>query len=154
MAREIAAPDGRRWRVRRRWLSMDMPRWRGSREDPGGWDVPGGELVTEGPFAAIAIAVLAVVFIALFFVLIVPAVVFLVELLVVLLVAGLAIAGRIVLRRPWLVEARSDAERESWPVVGWRASGRAVDAVAEAIERGESPSAALTRPEPVAGLPG
>ncbi|WP_027005771.1 hypothetical protein [Conexibacter woesei] len=32
MATEVAAPDGARWRVRRRWLGgRALPRWRGSR---------------------------------------------------------------------------------------------------------------------------
>lgn len=50
---------------------------------------------------------------------------------------------RVPLRRPWLVVAiRADqdwADRSAWHVRGWRRSGKAVDAVAEAVQSGRGP---------------
>lgn len=67
----------------------------------------------------------------------------------------LGVAARVLFRRPWVVEARSaeplppettdawssDApvpavRRHTWRVVGWRASGEQVEAVAKALAHG------------------
>ena len=102
--------------------------------DPGCLDVIG-----EGFVAAIGI-ILAIVF--LIFV-IIPLAVAIVDILIVVLLALLGIGARIVLRRPWVVEAlRGDGMAYRWRVVGWNASGERVAAIAKQIEAGEPPSLA------------
>ncbi|MGH9189935.1 MAG: hypothetical protein ACRD0Q_07890 [Acidimicrobiales bacterium] len=59
------------------------------------------------------------------------------------LVVFLAIVGlvaRLVLRRPWTVEAiADDGSRLVWRVVGWRASGDQVAGVSAALAAGQRP---------------
>ncbi len=65
-----------------------------------------------------------------------------VELALVAVAAVLFVLLRVLLRRPWIVEAWRGsgdvAERVgAWAVVGWRRAGRAVDEVARRLEVGE-----------------
>lgn len=63
-----------------------------------------------------------------------------------LVVAG--VVARVVFRRPWTVEAVADDGRRSVArVVGWRASGRLRDDLAQRIDRGSPPPDAV-RPRP------
>jgi hypothetical protein len=55
-------------------------------------------------------------------------------LVVVLLLAG--VFGRVVLRRPWIVQARSGDVVHEWRVVGWRPSGRTIADVAQRLRSG------------------
>ena len=153
MAREVLAPDGVRWTLRRHW----MPRFQGlgfrerwkskrarsskrERDKDSSWfdwlDLPmdGLDLLDDGPGCLIGIGV--AVFIL---VLVVLSPVFLAVLDVVFVgvLAILGIGGRVVFRRPWTVEARSsDGRVEEHKVVGWQQSGVAIDAWARAIEAG------------------
>jgi membrane protein implicated in regulation of membrane protease activity len=65
--------------------------------------------------------------------LVVPALIFTGELLVV--AAGVAL--RIVLGRPWLVEARSGDTRRTWRVEGLRGSTRFMRELEQLLSRGE-----------------
>jgi hypothetical protein len=61
------------------------------------------------------------------------------DVLIVVVLAAAGVAIRVLLRRPWIVEAVSDddpTQRHEWPVVGWRASGQAATGIAEAIDLG------------------
>jgi hypothetical protein len=60
----------------------------------------------------------------------------------------LGIGARVVFRRPWAVEAVApDGATHTWRVVGWQASGDAVDAVANALEHGNPlPTGATSAP--------
>lgn len=131
----MVGPDGRTWKVRRRWVHRSVS-WRGGRRVPD-VDVPGLELLDDelGIFAAIGLAITAVVVVALAVLFVIPALVFAVELLLVVLAIGLGAGARIVFRRPWTVEARVAGTNEGreWKVVGWRASGELVDTLAERI---------------------
>lgn len=72
-----------------------------------------------------------------FFVL--PALVFILDVLVVLMIAAGGIAARVLLRRPWIVEAEERgrvSEREEWLVVGRPAASRTIREVATALETG------------------
>lgn len=155
MARSVVAADGRRWVVRRRlaprlgteslWgrfhrrFRQTMRRAGDAADaDPGCLDVIG-----EGIVAAIAI-VLAVL-VALFVLL--PLLVAVVDVVVVVALSLLGILARVVLRRPWTVEARAgDGSSLLWRVVGWRASGDQVDAVAEGLRAGVVPPGAVSPP--------
>jgi hypothetical protein len=144
----VQTADGRTWHVRRRWL----PRL-GAETIPGRFwgrirrtvrrttDLADGapdpgclEIFGEGLIAGIAILLL--VLLAIFVV--VPVLVALLDLLVLLLLLGLGAVARVLLRRPWIVEARTDDEVRTWKVVGWQASGTLVDDVAQRLQAGVS----------------
>lgn len=144
----VVAPDGREWRVRRRWLprlgsdslwARFRRRTRRTRDmagdladaDPGCLDVLG-----EGFVFAIGVVAGAIVLIFI----VIPLLVALVDVLVLLVLLVLSVLARIVLRRPWTVEARTAADEvRTWRVVGWRASGQRRDEVAAAIAAGVDP---------------
>ena len=146
MATEVTAPDGRTWIVRRRLaprLGSDTlwGRFRGRfrRTLDRVEDVPDlgcldaiGEGVT-GVVVAIVLVLLAI------FVLL-PLLVAVVDVLIVLLAVAVGIVIRIVLRRPWVVEARADdGTAHCWRVVGWRASGARVLELSEHLQAGMLP---------------
>lgn len=88
------------------------------------------ELLGEG----VAVAVAVILGILLLAFVVIPLLVAVVDVLIVLLLGVLGILARILLRRPWVVEARTAGERTVfWRVVGWRASGDERDRVAEWI---------------------
>jgi hypothetical protein len=132
MAERVTGPDGSAWTVRRRWWSGGRrPRWRRYRlgRFTAGDVVEGaGEGLAVGlvflAFAAVVLTLLWFVF---------PLAIFLVE----LVIAGLALTGRLLARRPWIVEAVADGWRtHRWEVTGWRASGRHVELVAGQLAGG------------------
>lgn len=166
----VAAPDGTPWRVRVAW----EPRWRALARRFGGWrtrrrrrddngdDVVDGA-VQVGDAAASggggggfdvgdAIIVLAVVFIAviagavLFWWVLLPLLLVVLDLLIVLLLLLVSIAGRVLFRRPWIVQATSgDGQRIVVEVVGWRAALRRRDELAELLGRGQRSAADAVR---------
>jgi membrane protein implicated in regulation of membrane protease activity len=103
----------------------------------GRWDEADSTLTVVGDdlaasLFALAIA-LAIVFFGLF---LVPYVVLVLE----LVVLPLLLLLKIVFGRPFTVQATSDlGHRRRWPVVGWRASGEAVEQAARAFEQGHVP---------------
>ena len=149
MAVRTVSPDGTAWVVRRRWLpgtSTDSittrfgRRFRRVAERSDGLDVdPGcGEVLGEG--IAAAIALIAIVLLLVFVV--IPLLVALAEVAILLLLAGAILVARVVLRRPWIVEAvDADGDAHRWDVVGWRASGAACTTVAQHLEAGLAPAA-------------
>lgn len=95
--------------------------------------------VGEGIVAALLLiaAALVVLFVIL------PLVVAIVDLVVVLLVTGLGLAGRIVFRRPWAIDAFGpDRAHLRWKVVGWRASRERATEIAELLAAGTTPPGA------------
>ena len=142
-AHGITTPQGATWTVRRRWVprlgtetlwGRFHRRFRRvfDRLRPKDVDIPDPgclELLAEGFVAGLAIlvALLVAVFV------VVPLLVAVVDVAIVLLLAALGVLGRIVLRRPWVVEAVRAGGDEviRWHVVGWRASGEHRDRVAE-----------------------
>jgi hypothetical protein len=135
--RVVTALDGRVWKVRRRWkLRL---RWR--RVDVGGLDALDaaafigdvasvGELVAAIAFGIVVAAAFAVL------------VTFLLPLVLLVLEAVVLAVWVVVLGRSWIVEAVTEGpppEALRIDASGWRGSRRAVEAAAEALERGESP---------------
>ena len=59
-----------------------------------------------------------------------------IELLLVVLLLLAGVFGRVVLRRPWIVQARSGDMTLEWPVVGWLPSRRKIADVAEQLRSG------------------
>lgn len=98
----------------------------------------GADLVGAGadlPVVGVVLLVIALLLLAVAAVLfIVPAVIFLLELLIVAVIVGLGLLGRVLLGRPWTVEARrGDTESYEWKVSGWRASTDLVQTVADQL---------------------
>lgn len=160
----MTAPDDTRWTVRVAW----EPRWRALARRFGGWrrkrrkaHVGSGDLVdgavqlgdaaTSGSGGGHvdlgdATVVLVVVFIAvvaaaaLFWWVLLPLLLLAVDLVVVLVLLVLAVAGRVLLGRPWTVEATAgNGETVTTEVVGWRAALRRRDEIAEVLRRGQRP---------------
>jgi hypothetical protein len=160
--RTARASDGRRWRVGRRWTSTSRPRLRrrnrdeardadpsglgqgsgdrsagdgegGGLDDLGGGDGGGGFSVGDlFDGESLAIGLILTVVLGLLLFLLFP----LLEAAIALVLLTGAVASRVVLRRPWRVEARlldgdRPRARAHWDVVGFRRSGRVARAVAE-----------------------
>lgn len=114
VARKATSPTGEKWRVRR-LLVPDVIRPRFL--DPGGptSDELEGVIGAEG---------LAVVVIWILFLLVAP------------ILVPIAILGKLLLRRPWYVEARTAGAATRWRVQDWGETQRVVDEVARALEQG------------------
>ena len=144
--KQATAPDGTRWRVRRRWLDRPLPdlrkRLNEYREENTGegmldgfWYIGTGDSPWVG--IAIAVGVILLVFLVL------PLIGIAIELILIVLLLGSGLVGRVVLRRPWTVEARNlDAPERtaSYAVKGWQRSGRAATEIATAIELSAPPA--------------
>ena len=69
-----------------------------------------------------------------------PIVIFAVEVVILAVLAAAGLVGRVILRRPWTVVARSDrGEVRQWRVKGWGEARAAVDDVAREIGAGIEP---------------
>jgi hypothetical protein len=146
VARKVVDPDGVRWRVLRRWwVSPVVPRWRGARDGGGIDGVPDlGLDLDDGIFGAIAVVLVILAVAALLAFWILPLAILVVEVLAFVVLAAAGLAGRLAFRRPWRLEARSDAgTRLTWHVAGWRDSRDALAAIATALENGRPPAAPL-----------
>lgn len=139
MAREVTDPDGITWCIRRRWAAIDIdkPEIR-TYGLVSAWDF----LIDLGLFG-IAFAVLCLVAVAVLIVVILPLILLAVEVVgfLALLVAG--VGGRVLLGRPWRLEADADAPgpdtRFTWRVAGWRTSQEAIDEIAAGLRNGRRP---------------
>ena len=132
----MTAFDGREWRVGRRWIPW---RWRWRRPVDGVDDLADGAGCLadglDGILGAIALAIALVLFVL--FVL--PVLIALVELVLLALLVLLGVAVRILLRRPWIVDANpvgSVGLPRSWKVVGWRRSAEVIQEVATQLQAG------------------
>lgn len=134
----MKSPDGRSWKVRRRWVERPLPnlreRWRRSRKEVDGEDVFDGLLVLDGAegFGAVGLAIgIGIVILILF-----PLLGVALELIALLLVLVYGIFARVVLRRPWIVDAvdvEDAEERVAFAVEGWRDSSAALRELRTAI---------------------
>jgi hypothetical protein len=159
----VQAPDNTSWRVRVVW----EPRWRAMARRYGGWrrrhqddrtggsdlpdlsgaDIPvargggGGSWHNLGDDILVGIAVIIGIIVVglLFWWLLLPLLLLILDVVavVVLLVAG--IAGRVLFRRPWTVQASGGpaAARVAARVVGWRAALRVRDEMADRLRAGD-----------------
>ena len=127
----IASPDGRHWKVRRRWADRPLPnlreRFRRGRKEVDGEALLDGWLILDGSsgLGAIGIAV-GVGFLIL---ILLPLLGIALELAVLLLVLVYGLFARIALRRPWIVEAipvGDPEDRVVFAVEGWRDSSTAL----------------------------
>jgi hypothetical protein len=134
--RTVTAPDGREWKVGRQWLPRRVrirpDRSIGDLSDLMLWDDLGGFAIG----ILIAVGLLLVVFV------IFPIVAIALELLLLILLLLVGVIGRVALRKPWHVLARTGEAAYRWPVKGWRASGERIDEVAAALASGSMPPGA------------
>jgi hypothetical protein len=140
----VVDPAGHRWVVRRRWVRRRL-RWRGksgrSFDLMDGSDLAslGADLPVVGVvFVGIALLLFAVGAV----ILVVPAIVFLAELLLIAAVVGVGLAGRMLLGRPWTVEAmkQDTGDAYEWKVRGWRASGELRESIAQQLQATGQPT--------------
>jgi hypothetical protein len=147
----IVTPDGVEWRVGRRWMTRRVRRSWAWRRDTGSdllasGSFPGGDWA--GGLEEAALILVGVIVIAL---VLVPVLLFGVELIVVGCVLAASLAGRVLLGRPWTVEARSlgsaGSERQlEWSVPGWRRSGKVIGEIARELAAGREPAPMSTHP--------
>jgi hypothetical protein len=128
--RQVVAPDGRVWVVRRCWLRRE-PRWRHLPAlDNALQDAVWFDGVRPGLSAVLS---------ALVYVVTLPLKAIFVVVESFDLAGGLVFdtVGRVLFRQPWTVEALSGRQRRTWEVTGWHRSRLAVDQIAWALEHGE-----------------
>jgi hypothetical protein len=135
--RKVTAPDGRTWTLGRHWLPARKRVGRVKLRDLGDLtpsSLDGADDV--GVLGAIVIAIVAVIALIVLALVLFNVVAIAIELalLVILLLAG--VFGRVVLRRPWTVFARSGETLHTTQVKGWQASGRTIDELAQRIASG------------------
>jgi hypothetical protein len=135
--RKVTAPDGTEWKLGRRWISKRARLGRAKMRDVGdavSWaDGGADDLGIVGAIILAAIAIVVIVFLAL---LLFNVVALAIELLIILILVLGGIVGRVVFRRPWTIFGKSEGREWEQRVVGWRASGRALDAAAQRIASG------------------
>ena len=122
---------GRRWFPRRRRLGRaDV-----SDAVPDFVSFDGGldDLGVVGTIIAAILLVIVAIFLAL---VLFNVIAIALELLLVILLLLAGVFGRVVLRRPWVVQARCGDTVLEWPVVGWLPSRRKISDVAEQLRSG------------------
>jgi hypothetical protein len=136
---EVTAPDGRRWLVRRRWLDRPLPSLRKR------FRRPRGEQVEEGVFEGLlntdwsegAAGIAVTVGFLLVILVVLPLLGVALELIALIFILGAGLFGRIVLGRPWTVEAMErggQGQSARFPVKGWRRAGETAAQLAREIE--------------------
>jgi hypothetical protein len=119
--RKVTGPDGRRWKLGRKWFPRFSRIGKADVTDFGP-DLPDMDFDDLGIVGAIFVAILGVI-VAIFLALLLFNVIALaIELVIfiVLLIAG--VAGRVLFRKPWGVFAVTRDAHAYGEVVGWRAS--------------------------------
>ncbi len=144
-ARSVQTPSGEDWRVGRRWISRELPRWRkvrmGKARAGDAADVL--SIPDFGGLDDIGAAVLVIVAVVVVAIVVVPLLLFGIELIALGLVVAAGIVGRTLLGRPWVIRATplgDGAKALTWQVIGWRRSTRVIDEVVTALAAGMSPS--------------
>jgi hypothetical protein len=137
--KSVVAPDGIEWRVGRRWLTRRFG-WTWKRRAVAGDALSGlghglGNNVDFADSGLALVAALAAVLI------LIPLLFFGVELIVLGALLAAGVIGRVLLRQPWVIEARSNDPLTSgrqleWRVTGWRNSHRLIDQVASDLAAG------------------
>jgi hypothetical protein len=142
----VTSPDGDRWRVKRRWTNRPLPDVRrrfGNEDDEGGWATQIGlEGFLSGLDESIVLSIAMAVLLVLFVLVLWPLLGIAFELVLLFLLLSSGIVGRVLLRRPWVVEAVNldHPERSTtFGVKGWRRSGQAIKAMRSAIAAGQTP---------------
>ncbi|HEX6685199.1 MAG TPA: hypothetical protein VF062_20580 [Candidatus Limnocylindrales bacterium] len=136
------------WQPRWRALARRFGGWRRKRREKkegGGFDLPDVGGIGDDIFAAILVIVGLILFGLLFWFLLLPMMLLLVDIVIVVLLMLLAIPARVLLRRPWTVEAYrpgTKPDTQEWfatDVVGWRKALEMRDHIAQRLGAGHPP---------------
>ena len=139
--KRVVAPDGVEWRVGRRWPTRRFGwtwKQRGIAADALSGLSQGVGDVDFAEAGLVVVAALAAVLI------LIPLVFFGVELIILGALLAAGVLGRVLLRQPWVIEARSSdpltpGRQLEWRVVGWRRSHKLIDQVASDLAAGREP---------------
>jgi hypothetical protein len=140
----VSTPDGVQWRVRRRWLTRGMRhRWAWRRE-------AGENVASRLPWDSIsdfdlAGGLLVIVGLIVVTLVLIPILLFGIELIIVGCFLAAGLVGRLLLGRPWVIEARvlgrsDQAQSLQWKVSGWRRSRQRIDDVVKELAAGRDPA--------------
>jgi hypothetical protein len=120
--RKVTGPDGRRWKLGRKWFPRFKRIEKADISDFGP-DLPGfdglDDLGIVGAIFAVILAVIVAIFLAL---LLFNVIALAIELTILIVLTIVGLIGRILFRKPWLVFARTKDAVAHAEVVGWRAS--------------------------------
>jgi hypothetical protein len=135
--RTVRTPSGDEWKVGRRWLGRRtrLPRWRRA-TDLGIDGFDAASLLDFDSGIAVGIALLVIGVLALF--VLIPLLLFGIELIAVGAVLAAGILGRVLLGRPWTIEARnlqSNVTR-TWEVSGWQQSATTIGEISATLAAG------------------
>lgn len=142
----MTEPNGRTWEVRRRWVPRlgDETLWGRARRHVHGYyrrlgkfsDADPGGCANVGADDLVAVLLVLAAIVA-FFLLGLPLLIALFDVLLLLLIALAGIVGRLLFRRPRVIEARSGETVHHWRISGWRASSQQIDEVKRALAHGQ-----------------
>jgi hypothetical protein len=134
----LTSPDGDQWQVRRRWLDRPVPKIRrslGKADDQ--LAVEGGlETLFSGMGDSIPLAIGAAIVVALLVLFLLPLIGIALEIAILIALLSSGIVGRVLLRRPWTIEAINlDHPQRSaaFAVKGWRRSSQTIDELTTTI---------------------
>ena len=137
MGKVVTAPDGTRWRVGRRWVPWRLRRRAWDLTELPELPVADVTLIDElfGGVVAVVVALIGAVLFVLF---VIPFLIAVLEAVLLLLVLVLGVVARVVLRRPWIVQAVQVGHhgRLAWKAGGWRRSGEVADVIARRLQAG------------------
>jgi hypothetical protein len=143
-SRRVTDPSGAEWTVGRVWVTRPLPTVRGIGRGPGdtAWDVADWVPFDLGGLDDLAGMLVVVIGVVLLVFVLIPLLLFGIELILLGVVIAVAILGRVLLGRPWLVRAEpADVRRGvmTWEVSGWRRSSQAIDEIAAGLSAGVEP---------------
>ncbi|WP_412540344.1 hypothetical protein R8Z50_31725 [Longispora sp. K20-0274] len=120
----VTGRDGRRWRVRRRWLP-----WRPKNR------LDGVDWITDMPsFGDIDHPILLLLFLLVLFPVLLIAAIFLAEVLILLLIVPVLVIARTAFGVPWTVTAKSGGDKYAAEVSGWGPSRDLIERTRAEIE--------------------
>lgn len=139
--------------MRRRWIHHRLV-WRGRRPDVDDVDhttwlgLPdfGDADDAFGCVGAIAVWLVVGLAVAGLLAFVFPALMLVLDVVLFVVVVGGGFVGKVVLRRPWTIEAaeiatsRAPAPSREWKVSGWKASNQAIDRIADHLAAGVEPA--------------
>jgi hypothetical protein len=134
--RKVTSPDGRTWTLGRHWMPRRRKLGRAKLRD---LDAP--DFVPDFGDDLGVIGVIILVFFAIIVGLVLVLVLFnvfaiAIELLILVLLLLWGVVARVVFRRPWTVFAKSGSTLYTRQIVGWRASGRAINEIDQDLRSG------------------
>jgi hypothetical protein len=139
---EVTAPNGRTWKVRRRWFPR-LRKFRRGKTQLDGLDGLGDVAWLDGDTpVALVVGIVAVLLLVLLAPVVLPTLLFVLQIVLLVVIVPAYLVLRLVLRRPWVIEATSSGPPEEsmrWGVVGLRASGAAREEIAIALAAGIPP---------------